>query len=233
MKKTIAFLLLIALFVLPIAAKGASNEQKIANEIGEQLYDLLKRPDNLKVTVNNRSIWVDVKGAEMDGVRVESVKIRAELKDKVSSYNKEKPAESIESSKGEIILLEKDVNDYFSKTAKVKGFSELNFDFSPKGFTAKGKYSAEFLLNLLVDISASGRLGIENDSVFLKDTLLYIQGISATESISQMIVNKINPLLTFEKIPFPITFNEIVMSDLSATMTAHPKPLLTGSTWSK
>lgn len=235
MKKTmitaLAFFFFLSLFSAQIEA--AQRDQKFATEVGEQLYGILKQPDSLKVIVNGEDLWIEAKGANIDGVRIENISIRAKLKKGIDSYDKENPANLIESSEGELVLLEADVNNYFAKEGAIKGFSELIFDFNGKGFNAEGKYAAEFLFNLTVPLSASGKLGIENDAVYLKETILSIQGISATETISQLIVDKLNPLLSFKKIPFPITFDKIIMSDISAKMTANPKPFSKGAAWSK
>jgi hypothetical protein len=235
MKKymNIILFLLLFFFFFSTQTHTAQRDQKFANEVGEQLYEILKQPDSLKVVVNKVDLWIEAKGADIDGIRVDNIGIRAKLKKGVDSYDKENPANLIESSEGEIVLLEADVNNYFAKEGAIKGFSELIFDFTSKGFSAEGKYAAEFLFNLTVPLSASGKLGIENDAVYLKETILSIQGISATETISQFIVNKLNPLLSFKKIPFPITFDKIIMSDISAKMTSNPKPFSKGATWSK
>ena len=233
MKKSILFFICLFSLLRCHPVEAIENNKIIANDIGVQLYELLNHPSSLKVVVDNGIIWVNAIGSEMDGVKVASIKIRAKLKKGVVVYNKENPGESIESSEGEIVLLEKDVNDYFSKEEATKGFSDLKFNFSSSGFTAVGNYTAEFLLNFIIRLSATGKLGLEKDGVYLKETSLALQGMSASDAISQMIVNKLNPLLTFKKIPFPVTFNKIIMSDSSAIMTANPKPLLSGSIWTK
>lgn len=233
MRNVVSLLLCFLLIFLCDSVEASKTDQAMANDIGVQLYELLNHPESLKVIVNNGVIWVTAHGSDMDGVRADSIKIRAKLKKGVLVYNKENPSESIESSEGEVVLLEKDINNYFSKESNIKGFSNLKFDFTSNGFTANGSYTAEFLLNFVVELSAYGKLGLEKDGVYLKETVLSLQGISASSSISQLIVNKLNPLLSFSKIPFPITFNKVVMDTVSATMTSNPKPLLSGSIWSK
>ena len=52
----------------------------------------------------------------------------------------------IESSKGEITLAERDVNEYFASGEAASGFSGLAFDFTPKGYKAKGRFEAELLV---------------------------------------------------------------------------------------
>lgn len=233
MKNFISFFFCFLLIFLSSSAEAANTDLVMANEIGTQLYELLNHPESLKVIVNNGEVWVTAHGSDMDGVRADIIKIRAKLKKGVLVYNKEYPSDSIESSEGEIVLLEKDINNYFSKEANTKGFSNLKFDFTSNGFSANGNYTADFLLNFVVQLSAFGKLGLEKDGVYLKETVLSLQGINASDTISQLIVNKLNPLLSFSKIPFPIAFNKIIMDTVSATMTANPKPLSCGSVWSK
>ncbi|MDO5562150.1 MAG: hypothetical protein Q4F74_00890 [Synergistaceae bacterium] len=236
MKKNTAFLFaaLAAMAMISCASVSAS-ERVTAKEVGVQLSDLL-RPEAMRVVINDDSAWVTATGSSLDGVRVESMKLRAKLKNsgrKATPTDKTGLAALIESSEGELILLERDVNTYFKGHGGVKGFSDLTFDFASTGFTAQSSFSADFLNGLNVPLTATGKLGLRSDGVYLQDTNISLAGLIQVGSASSFIVDRINPLLSFKSLPFPVTFRTLTMDSDKVSLTGSPTPILAGDVWTK
>ena len=128
-------ILMLALVLSPSGASAGEHEKEIAKEIGNQLITLF-HPDAVKVVISNGGsfAWAETKGAVIEGIRIDTMKLRAMLKEvpkSVDSNDKYMLANLIMMSEGEAVLLEKDVNDYFRKGVDTKGFTNLNFDFTP------------------------------------------------------------------------------------------------------
>lgn len=223
-----------AAFTQPVSA--GEREKALAAEIGSALVSQLS-PDSVSVVVSGEGTqaWVEVKGAMISKTRMESMKLRATLKnvpeDGAAGYGS-RLSEFIASSYGEAALAESDVNDYFSSGADSGGFSNLRFDFRPEGFAASGVYKAEFLFNLQIALDADGILGLREDGVYLENVSVAVQGVKQPDNVTQLIIGKINPLLSFKDIPFPVEFSRITMSASHVVMTSDPKPLTDGERWS-
>ena len=104
------------------------------------------RPEAAVIKVKNKTAWIEMTGGVIDGIRIEKMKLLAELEETIvpnengPESSKSSLAKMIRSSKGEVVLAEKDVNDYFKKnngTAFI-GFSNTynNYKTNPakKGF---------------------------------------------------------------------------------------------------
>ncbi len=229
-------ILLAALIFIPSGASAGEHEKQIAKEIGNQLITLFK-PDAVKVVISNGGsfAWAETKGAVIEGIRIDTMKLRAMLKEvpkSVDSNDKYMLANLIMMSEGEAVLLEKDVNDYFLKGVDTKGFTNLKFDFTPSGFVANGLFTAKFIVTIRIRLMAKGVLGMRPDGVYLEKTNIYVENVKQPDSLTNMILDRINPLLPFTKIPFPVKFKSITMDDNAAVMTSNPKLFTDGESWS-
>ncbi|MCE5201140.1 MAG: hypothetical protein LLF78_01305 [Synergistaceae bacterium] len=237
MKKPVVFFVAILLMLFNAAQLSAGEaEKRVAKEIGGLLIEEFK-PDSLKLKISDGGsfIWAEMVGANIEAIRIENMKLRAMLKEapkQALSGDKYGLANLIMMSEGEVVLLEKDVNNYFLAGINTKGFSNLKFDFTPEGFSADGIFSAKFLFTIKIRLKAKGVLGLQADGVYLENTAIYVEGVKQPESLTSMIIGKVNPLLPFKKIPFPVSFKKIKMTDTSAIMTSDPKPFTKGESWS-
>ena len=224
-----------ALMIAGEACAG-THEADAARMIGEALRDEFS-PERINVTVSEggRRAWAECTGAQISGIRIKKIKLDAIIDPQTAgeAASGEEMMACIESSKGEITLAERDVNEYFANGEAASGFSGLTFDFTPRGYKAKGRFEADILvMKLNLDLEAEGRLGLKSDGVYLEDTVIYAEGAQQPDSITELVVDRVNPLLSFSEIPFPVEFSRIRMTDDEVTMSGNPRKAGTGESWS-
>lgn len=225
---TLRVLVLVMMFSLFSGVATASTDLEMAEDI-TQLLAKKFNPESVNVIVLGSHAYAEMKGAVISRIRVDTIRLDALLNStpKVTGDVKDL-AQYIALSKGELVLLEKDVNDYFAKNEK-KGFKNLKFDFIPEGFTAAGLYSGTFIININIRLNAKGTLALRPEGIDLDKVSIYVEGVKQPSALTNHIVNKINPLLEFKEIPFPVTFKKITISDTKALLTGFPKPFEGGS----
>lgn len=217
---------------LPVFAASATDARK-AEEIG-YLLDAKFAPQSLSVTVDGTRAFAVMGGAKLGGIRVDEMKLDAILKDQASAAGGlDKLASLIKESVGEITLLEKDVNDYFKSGVSTRGFSELAFDFKPSGFQAEGVFEAQMLMNLKLHLQALGNLALRSDGIYIDNVSIFAEGVKQPDMIVNLITGKINPLLPFSDIPFPVSFKRLKMTDKSVLLTGMTGKAPVGSVWRK
>lgn len=231
--------IIVCAIILLTSGPGSTEgfqEGALAGTIGESLISIFK-PKEIKVKVRRRApeVWIEASGCETSGVGIERIRLLAELYEDIGdekiSDDPSQLAQIIKNSVGEIILSEKDVNEYFRKSANPDGFSDLRFDFQKDGFTAKGKFKTKIIFEVELPLTADGILALRDNGVYLENTVIKIEGITQPQVVTEMILSKINPLLEFKAIPFPVMFTEITMNDTSAILTGSPKIFKEGSIW--
>lgn len=217
-------------------ASAGTAEADAARKIGEALRNEFS-PDRVSVTVSNdgKRAWAECTGAVISGIKIKEIKLDAAIDPEAmkSAETGEEIISCIESSKGEITLAERDVNEYFASCEAASGFSGLAFDFTPKGYKAKGRFEAELLvLKLDLDLKAEGKLGLKSDGVYLEDTVIYAEGARQSDTITELVTDRVNPLLSFSEIPFPVEFSRIRMTNDAVTMSGNPGKAKRGESWS-
>lgn len=215
---------------------AGTAEADAARKIGEALRNEFS-PDRVSVTVSNdgKRAWAECAGAVISGIKIKEIKLDAAIDPEAmkSAETGEEIISCIESSKGEITLAERDVNEYFASGEAASGFSGLAFDFTPKGYKAKGRFEAELLvLKLDLDLKAEGKLGLKSDGVYLEDTVIYAEGARQSDTITELVTDRVNPLLSFSEIPFPVEFSRIRMTNDAVTMSGNPGKAKRGESWS-
>lgn len=237
MKKGPALICAILISLQAGAAWAGEAELAAASNIGGMIRDQLS-PESIEVTVaeGGRDAWVECTGAVMSGIRTESLKLRAALKsmpDKKTASSGTALADLITSSKGEMVLTAADVNRYFASAQEIRGFTGLNFKFSPSGYTAKGNYELNALfMKINLKLEAKGRLGLRPDGIYLEETQLFAEGMKQPDSVTSAVVGRINPLLAFSRISFPVEFKTIKMTDSEAVLSGSPEKMTQGERWS-
>lgn len=232
-KKILAFAAA-ALMTAGEACAGTA-EADAARKIGEALKNEFS-PDRVGVTVadGGRRAWAECGGARISGIRIKEIKIDAAIDPEAmkKAGTGEEIMGCIESSKGEITLSERDVNDYFAKGGGASGFSGLAFDFTPKGYMAEGRFEAELLvLKINLDLKAEGKLALKSDGVYLSDTVIYAEGARQSDAITKLVTDRVNPLLSFSEIPFPVEFSRLSMTGDAVTMSGNPGKAERGESW--
>ncbi len=226
--------------VAALAAPGAEAatsgaDARLAREIAQKLGEEFG-PEKLSVTVRDSFVYAEAIGAVISNIRIDTMRLEGLLKrdpqgnNAAASGDVRDLATLITYSKGEIVLTEKDVNDYFAKNEK-GGFSNLRFDFlQGGGFRATAVFTASFLFTLRIKLSAEGDLALRPDGVYLDKTAIFVESVRQTDYLTNKIIERVNPLLEFSKIPFPVEFKRIEITDTSALMTGNPKRFSGGAT---
>jgi hypothetical protein len=211
----------------PCAASGldGSMSRRIASLLGEEFS-----PESLSVTVRESRAYAEMRGVVLSGIRIDTMKLDALLTggERALSADIDSLAGLIGYSRGEMILLEKDVNAYFDNN-DTRGFSKLKFDFTPQGFKANGLFSADFIFHLRIRLAAAGVLDLESDGLYLQDVTIHVEKIKQPAALTDKIVARINPLIKWSDIPFKVEFRRVTMSDDAAMMTGDPQQLEGGS----
>lgn len=228
---------LAAILVLVAALPASAGElYELAEGIGKMLLNKFE-PEAISVSMSSGGsfAWAEAHGARIEEVRVDSLKMRALLKAVPKDFDfsdVDSLAKLILSSQGEAVLLEKDINDYFATGVDTRGFSDLTFDFFPEGYVATGIFSGKFIIPIRIRLKAKGTLALRNDGIYLDKTSIYVEEIKQPKNLTNMIVGRVNPLLPFSKIPFPVDFKEVVITDDRLVATSGPEPFEGDVTWS-
>ena len=227
----LSVLLLLCSLLAPLPEAEAGPDPKaLAEEIARELGKKF-RPDQLTVTTDGSTAYVEARGAWIDKIRIDSLRLEATLKPERTPVSGDADALAglIASSVGELTLLEKDVNGYFAKNEE-SGFTGLHFDFTPSGFQAKGVYSATFLFTFRIRLAATGVLALRPEGIILDQVAMFVEGLKQPDSFTARVVSSVNPLLEFRDIPFPVTFKRLTMTEAEVTLTGGPKRLDQGAT---
>lgn len=222
-------------FLVPLAprAEAATNRQ-LAFSLAEELQRQFS-PEVVRVTLDDSKalVYAELEGARISKIRIDKLKLEARLKEgsleTITSDDPKALASQIISSRGEMVLLEKDVNDYFDKNTS-GGFSKLKFEFSPQGFKVSGIYEVPFLFKIRIRLNATGILVLQPDGVYLDKVNIFVENVKQPEAFTEKLVSSVNPLLDFKEIPFPVHFESLKMSTTDVTLTGNPLKLVRGET---
>jgi hypothetical protein len=223
-----AALVLFSLSFVFHSASAEASDQKMAERIASLLGEKFS-PESLVVTVKESRAFAEMTGAVLSGIRIDVMRLDALLAggDALAVEDVDSLASLIGYSKGEIVLLEKDVNSYFDNN-DTKGFSNLKFDFTPGGFKADGIFSADFIFRLRIQLSAKGVLALESDGLYLDGVSIYVEKVKQPSALTNQIVSRVNPLLEWSDIPFKVEFKTVTMDDDAAVMTGNPQKIENG-----
>ena len=232
--RLLIFCLTIALFFVFPSISNA--EVRIEEEVGKLLVKEFN-PEKLMVqaTEGGSFLYAKATGITIEGVRIDSVSLYAMMKEPpkdISQEDKYKLADLIYFSRGEVVILEKDLEDYTSKEIEdIKGFKDLKCDFSREGIKLSGVYTATFLFTFNVKLEATSKLKFDDNGLYLTDTTLYVAGIKQPQYMTSQLLERINPLISKNKIPFPVRITDIIFLDDRIVITGNPKPLKDANIW--
>ena len=217
----------------------ANAEVRIEEKVGKLLVQEFD-PERITVqaTGGGSFLYARVTGVVIEGVRIESVSMYAMMKEPPNNIqegdknNKYKLADLIHYSRGEVVLLEKDFKDYTRKEIEdIKGFKNLDCDFSKNGIRVSGSYTATFLFTFNIRMEVLSKLAFNDRGLNLTETTLYVAGVKQPEYITSQLIQRINPLIAKEKIPFPVRITDINFKEDRIVITGNPKPLKDANVW--
>lgn len=226
-RAALSALLLSLLLLLPNGASAGDGHD--AKRFCTELKDLLN-PERVVVTVKGQYAWTEVTGAELGGMRIEKMKLRAKLKKAPQSGSNEEFIKRIQWSQGEVHLKEEDVNRYLANGVKYGGFSALKVNFKSGKSAARAIYSAKLLVKVRMEILALANVTLENDAVYLREPEVYVQGIKQSASATEKMAKNVTPLFSVSSIPFPVKFTKLITEEGTAKLTSHPNPVRGGET---
>ena len=225
-KKTIYLLLLLLLVCMP---NIASADIRVEERVGQLLVEEFE-PESLLVqaTEGGSFLYAKAKGVVLEGMRVDSISVFAMMKEpphNISGKDVYELADLIHMARAEVVLLKKDVDGYCSTAVEdVKGFTNLEVDFSSDKITVNGTYTAKFLFTFNIRMMAKAKLGFINGDFSLVDTV-FCKRHETVGIFDRKVLKEINPLIKREKIPFPVNINNIVVTEDKIVVTGRPKPL--------
>lgn len=204
----------------------------VEERVGRFLVDEFN-PEKIVVegTEGGSFMYAHANGIDIEGMRLESISLYALMKSyfpgsDLTNKDKYEIADMIYMSRGELVILEKDVHDYCSKEMEdIKGFRDMRIDFNEDGFKFSGIYTAKFLFTFNFRLSATARVSYDANGLNLTDVKLFINNVQQPESLSKLLTDKINPLIKSEKIPFPVKVTDIIYKDDRIIFTGYPKKL--------
>ena len=219
-------LLAAAAFAAPSYAR--TKEDMTAAVIGEKLKEELS-PEKIEVHVAKgcQKAWVMCRGSKLSGLRVELMELSALLSGPLDTgENLETLAEMISESFGKMILKESDINKYFAEGHGASGFSDMRFRFKDDRYTASGRFESDLVFTTIeLDINARGSLVLKTDGIYLDGTEISVEGKTVHDRLVSLITDSINPLLSFEKIPFPIRFSSVRIPAGSILIDGSPEKI--------
>lgn len=210
--------------LLPCPSRADVSDQEMARHIASLLGEKFS-PESVTVTVRESRAYAEMEGAVLSRIRIDRMRLDAILtnRDQPLSNDVESLTDLIGYSRGEIVLLERDVNAYFGNN-DTRGFSNLVFDFKPEGFRAEGLFSATFLFTLRIRLAATGVLALASDGAYLEDVRIYAENIKQPDMLTDQVLSRVNPLIEWSDIPFKVEFKTVLMDDEAACMTGAPQP---------
>lgn len=228
----------IAITAFLIFPSNSNADVRIEEKVGKLL---VKEFDPERITVQATEggsfLYARATGIVIEGVRIESVSLYAMMKEPPVNIEEDKDhkyklADLIHYSRGEVVLLEKDFTDYTSKEIEdIKGFKNLECDFSKNGIRVSGSYVATFLFTFNIRMEVLSKLAFDDRGLYLTDTTLYVAGVKQPEYITSKLIDHINPLIERDKIPFPVRITEINFAEDRIVITGNPKPLKDANVW--
>lgn len=233
------FIFLLVIAAIPVFSSISGAEVRIEEKVGKLLVNEFD-PEQIVVqaTGGGSFLYAKVTGIVIEGVRIESVSLYAMMKEPPLNIkeddedHKYKLADLIHYSRGEVVLLEKDFTDYTSKEIKdIKGFKNLECDFSKNGIRVSGAYNATFLFTFNIRMEVLSKLAFNDRGLYLTETTLFVAGVKQPDYITKQLIDHINPLIEREKIPFPVRITEIIFAEDRIVITGNPKPLKDANVW--
>lgn len=230
-KKTVKKIIYPLLFLLFLSMPNiASAQTRVEEQVGQLLVKEFD-PESLVVeaTDGGSFLYAKAKGVVLEGMRIDSISVFAMMKEPPRNLSGEdvyELADLIHLARAEVVLLKKDVDAYCSTAVEdVKGFTNLEVDFSSDNISVSGIYTAKFLFTFNIRLLAKSKLGFINGDFSLVDTEFYISGVRQPDYLTEKLLKEINPLIKRDMIPFQVDIDKIIVTDDRIVVTGNPQPL--------
>jgi hypothetical protein len=239
------FVLLILFFAITMAFSGPAFSARAETgpaDAGERLFDAFVeglKPESAKMILDGgpdengrvRRIYLDLTGCEMDGVRIDNLKISAceVIFTPPETWDEEGPdIEEMLTVKATARILEEDVN----RALLVKQFGDdeehwhdLSLDFRNGGIYARGYYLAEFIFKLDILLEIEGRFDIRHGKeIWLDDYTIRVNSVDVPDGLAERAVSRIQPIIDLGEFPFPLTLDRIIQEEDQITIRSRLAP---------
>lgn len=178
-----------------------------------------------------RRVFIDVRGARIDGMRIDHISVEAldTLFTPIATWEKD----GVEVSEmlmaySDATLLEKDINEVIQKKTFGKGddhWKRLSIDFREGGIHAEGNYVAQFLFTFNILIEIDGVLDIVNHkAIWIDDYTVRVNKRDLPKGLTERAISKIQPILDLGKFVFPLRLHRIEQTEDRVTMQSRILP---------
>lgn len=238
-KHWIVFLLIIFMSLpagactIPIEVLGSRFVEELSPEQALVIVDSLPTCDGYV-----SHLYMKLQGAVVEGLRIDEIAIEARdvyFNPPVEWKEKLRPKE-VSTVLFEARLLEEDVNNALKKyELKDKRWSNFKFDLRNGKVVAIAVYEQPLLLfklNILAKLIGELEV-VGGNKIYLKNCKLYADGFRLPEHATQELIEKVQPLLDFDKFIFPVQLDSVSNDDKSILIFTKdkPEPFESSFTW--
>lgn len=178
-----------------------------------------------------RHIYLDLKGADIGGVRIERITVEGYdvvLTSPDTWGTEEADVLSVLSTNAVAVIKEKDVNEHLKSKefGDDETWNNLHLDFSPGRVYAKGYYLADlklFKLNILIEIDGTFKVK-DGKQIWLDDYSLKVNRAKIPDGLTDRAMAKIQPILDLSRFIFPIKLSQVLLDDEKATIESVRRP---------
>jgi hypothetical protein len=233
------FFVVITVFSGPAFCAPAGDE---GTDAAERLFEAFVsglKPESAEMILEEgpdekgrvRRIYLDLTGCEMDGVRIDSLRIDAceVIFTPPSTWDKQGPdVEEMLAVKAVARILEEDVNR--ALLIKQIGDDEehwhdLSLDFRNGGIYARGYYLAKFIFRLDILLEIDGRFDIRRGrEIWLDDYTIRVNRVDVPDGLAERAVSRIQPIIDLNEFPFPLTLDRIIQEDGRIVIRSRLEP---------
>lgn len=253
MKRLVALLLALAAltgFLSPSQAETVSEEGGWNYTLsggregrGSDLFRFFHRrfsPEEMTLVIDGhpdetgkvRHLYLDVRGAVVDRMRLDRIAIEAfdvQFSDP-DSWREEDPAvHSMLAVYSQATLREEDINDRLREKQigdDDEHWRRIGIDFRENGDVhAEGVYQAKLLFTFDILIEIDGRFDlVRGRQIWLSDYTLKINRREIPESLARRAVGKLQPILDLDRFIFPLRLSSIAQDDEKVTLRSRHLP---------
>jgi len=170
-----------------------------------------------------KNIYMDIIGCNISGVRIDRLTfqlIEAQFNDPEEWASDKVECVSALEAYATCRLLEDDINADLQKRVIGDGddsWRNLNLKISPGGLSGSGEYSVKllFTFDVLIEIESKLRI-VGGQEIWLEDTSLKLNRLDVPEYITNMALDKIQPILDLKTVTLPLRLNRVVLKEKEA-----------------
>jgi hypothetical protein len=235
-----ALILCLCLFWFPEAGAGAV-EEGMEDEVSWLLKYYAEEfvPESLELIVAEppdatgriRDLYMDVKGCNIGGVRIDSLTFRlldAQFNEPQNWISGDIECLDALQVYAEAVIREEDINaDLWDRTIGDgdANWKKLELHISPTGLYGRGEYSFSLIFRFNILIEIFSKLAIVNgEEVWLEGTELRLNRLDVPDYVTRKALAEIQPLISLKELPIPLKLHAIIFDDKEAQLRTRVLP---------